>query len=164
MSDDNDQENETDIKKTDQEVSQANTEGDQAEQDKPKKKVIPGKKGVKNQHGDYVVTSIDIPDHRSGIKKDKQKGEQDSDSSSDEGYGDEDDTQEQPKPQEEVKEGKSNLQCLTFNLIEPKPQTKKLSKKEQKKLEDEEFEKMMADMGVKSESNNTTEQPKNTPQ
>ena len=109
MRDDNEQENEGDIKKTDQEVTEANKEGDQGEQEQPKKKVIPGKKGVKNQHGDYVVTSIDIPDHRSGIRKNKEGQEEESDSSSDEGYGDEDDTQQQPKPQEEIKEGKLDL-------------------------------------------------------
>jgi hypothetical protein len=34
-----------------------------------KPKPPPTKKGVKNDRGDYVVTSIDIPDMRTGVSK-----------------------------------------------------------------------------------------------
>ena len=106
MSDDNDHENEGDVKKTDSQVNEDNKEGEQPEEEKPKKKIIPGKKGVKNAQGDYVVTSIDIPDHRTGVRKNKDGEDEESESDSDEGYGDEDNSNEQSKPIEEIKEGK----------------------------------------------------------
>lgn len=124
MSDDNGDENETDVKKTDQEVNDQAKEGEQAEEEKPKMKKIPGKKGVKNAQGDYVVTSIDIPDHRSGMKKKNENGEnEESDSSSDEGYGDEDDAPVEAKPVEKTKEGKY-LQRFLTHLLEAKPKSK----------------------------------------
>jgi hypothetical protein len=49
--------------------------------------------GKKNKNGDYVVTSLDIIDTRTGVKKEK-KEKQEEESSSDEGYGDEDDNNE----------------------------------------------------------------------
>jgi hypothetical protein len=70
--------------------------------EKPKKKAAP--KGSKNKDGDFIVTTIDIPDMRAGIKGEGDDDEDEEDSESDEGYGEEDDT---AKPvTEEVKEGK----------------------------------------------------------
>jgi hypothetical protein len=51
------------------------SDGEDAEQEEEKvapveKKVIPvPKKGTKNKGGDYVVTAIDIPDFRDGVRK-----------------------------------------------------------------------------------------------
>ena len=62
-----------------------------------KKKVPKPMKGVKNDRGDYVVTTIDVAETRAPEKKSKEVVEEESDS--DEGYGEEEDNQ-----QEEVKE------------------------------------------------------------
>ena len=56
-----------------------------------KKVIPPTKKGYKNKGGDYVVSSIFIPDMREGMREDKAQ-EVESDSDSFEGYGDEDAT------------------------------------------------------------------------
>lgn len=71
-----------------------------------KKKNAP--KGTKNRDGDYVVTTIDIPDIRSGVKQDGDKEEEEEESDSDSGYDDEDDTKETAPVQEETKQGKSH--------------------------------------------------------
>lgn len=74
--------------------------------EKPKKRAAP--RGTKNKDGDFIVTTIDIPDTRSGVKgNDDDSDEDDEESESDEGYGDEEDTTTQPV-QEESKEGKFN--------------------------------------------------------
>lgn len=75
-------------------------------EEKPKiKKPI---KGTKNKDGDYVVTSIDIPDMRTGVNKAEKTGAAAAieDDSSDEEYDDEDDTTEQTPAVEDKKEGK----------------------------------------------------------
>lgn len=62
-----------------------------------KKKIPPAQKGTKNSHGDYVVTTIDIPDMRVGQKKHDEEGNEVDDSSdSDTEYDDEDDVKETP--------------------------------------------------------------------
>ena len=55
--------------------------------------IPPKMPGKKNKNGDYVVTSLDIVDTRTGVKKEK-KDKVEEESSSDEGYGDEDDNNE----------------------------------------------------------------------
>jgi len=75
-------------------------------EEKPKvKKPI---KGTKNKDGDYVITTLDIPDMRTGINKAEKTGVAAaiSDDSSDEGYGDEDEPAEETPAVEEKKEGK----------------------------------------------------------
>ena len=126
MSDDNEQD----------EVEQQKTEEEKSHTIKQAKK--PKQQGTKNERGDYVVTSIDIPDMRSGIKKDEHGNEVANDSDSDTEYDDEDDQKEStPVVVEEVKPAK------------------KLSKKEQKALEDAEFEALMA--GVVLTNNETAD-------
>lgn len=73
---------------------------------KPAKKNIPAaKKGFKNKDGDYVVSTIDIPDMRTGVKeKDEEGNEVETDSDTE--YDDEDDTKETKPVEEESKEGK----------------------------------------------------------
>ena len=73
-----------------------------------KKKIPAAQKGFKNERGDYVVTTINIPDMRTGVNKNDEEGGQAEDSSSsDEGYGDEDDNKEEQKEVvEDKKEGK----------------------------------------------------------
>jgi len=64
-------------------------------------------KGFKNRDGDYVVTTIDIQDSRTGIKKDKDGEEDEEDETdSDTEYDDEDDEQKPAEVEEETKEGK----------------------------------------------------------
>ena len=46
-------------------------EDQKEEEQEPKKVIPPPMKGTKNKQGDYVVTTIDIPDTRDGIKKKK---------------------------------------------------------------------------------------------
>ena len=87
-----------------------------------KKKVPPPQKGSKNKDGDYVVTTIDIPDIRSGVKQNDDGAAQEEESDSDTGYDDEDDVNETPA--QEVVEGKfqdyyqiSNCKCaLVFSI------------------------------------------------
>ena len=45
----------------------AEAEAEAAAKREAKKKIPPTKKGNKNERGDYVVTTIDIPDMRTGI-------------------------------------------------------------------------------------------------
>ena len=79
----------------DDEDPEADAEREQAEVKKEKKKKVPqAKKGFKNDRGDYVVTSIVVPDLRVGANK-KEKKEQESDSDSESGYDDEDDSKDQ---------------------------------------------------------------------
>ena len=49
---------------------------------KPAKKIPPTQKGKKNAQGDYVVTNIDIPDFRDGVKDGSDGEEVESESSS----------------------------------------------------------------------------------
>lgn len=86
---------------------------------KKKQKVPAAKKGFKNDRGDYVVTSINIPDTRTGVNKEKKEKEDDDDSDSDTSYGDEDDAKEEVKKTEEPKkEGKFHFIFLIYDLIE----------------------------------------------
>ena len=71
---------------------------------KPAKKIPPPQKGTKNAQGDYVVTKIEIPDLRVGIKDGEDGSEAADSSDSDSGYGDEEDTQ--VVEEEESKTGK----------------------------------------------------------
>ena len=81
-------------------------EAEQPVKKEPKKKVPPTKKGTKNDRGDYVITTIDIPDMRTGVSK-SEKMQVISDSDSDSGYGDEDEPKEEKKVEEApAKEGK----------------------------------------------------------
>lgn len=70
-----------------------------------KKKVPQPMKGQKNQRGDYIVTTIDIPDTRTKNKIDQNEKEDDS-SDSDTESDEEDEVQEQPKPEESTPEAK----------------------------------------------------------
>ena len=61
-------------KKTDNWAEMSDGEDAEQEEEKvqstePKKNIPVPKKGTKNKGGDYVVTKIDIPDLRDGIKK-----------------------------------------------------------------------------------------------
>ena len=88
-------------------------EQDQQKEAKPKKKVPPAQKGVKNSQGDYVVTSIDIPDMRTGVKKDGEgKDVAESESDSDTEYDEEDD-QNETNQVEEVEKSK----CCLFAYL-----------------------------------------------
>lgn len=118
----------------DDEPNQAAKEEEKVEEKKEVKKVIPpAKKGSKNARGDYVVTTIDIPDMRTGMRDAKDNAEE-SDSDSDEGYGDEDEPKEEKKVEEVKVESKYIrfihlfisifvLECYIFLLIfiEEKP-------------------------------------------
>jgi len=68
--------------------------------------IPPPIKGKKNERGDYIVTTINIPDFKTEKKAKDEEESVESDSES-EGYGDEDDAQEVVK--EEPKEEKSKL-------------------------------------------------------
>lgn len=72
-----------------------------------KKKIPAAQKGFKNDRGDYVVTTINIPDMRTGVNKKDEDGQPIDSSDSDSGYDDEDDTKEEKKAAvAEKKEGK----------------------------------------------------------
>ena len=63
-------------------------------------------KGFKNAGGDYIVTTINVVDTRSGVKAEEDKA-QESESDSDDVYDDEDDSKEEAKQaKQESKEGK----------------------------------------------------------
>jgi|TARA_B110001450_G_C17554563_1_gene454110 hypothetical protein len=72
--------------------SDKDAEEEQVQVKKEKKKKIPqAKKGFKNDRGDYVVTSIVVPDLRVTEKKEKLEESSDSDTE----YDDEDDSKDQ---------------------------------------------------------------------
>jgi hypothetical protein len=77
-------------------------EEDKAKITVKKKKVPAAQKGFKNDRGDYVVTSINIPDMRQGVKKDED-GQPLDDSDSDSVYDDEDDAKEEAKEAQAAK-------------------------------------------------------------
>lgn len=103
------------------------SDGDDGEQEEekvaapvePKKFIPPPKKGTKNKGGDYVVTTLDIPDFRDGIK-DKKKEAQESDSDSDEGYGDEDEPAKETN-QEATPAVEGKYTCFTKIVLSKKP-------------------------------------------
>ena len=104
---------------SDEEVEEPVQQEEQAVEQKeevvPKKKIPQAKKGFKNDRGDYVVTSINIPDLRTNIKKtNENKTFVDSDSDSDEGYGDEE--EEDTKEVKEEKEGRSPFYLQLFQI------------------------------------------------
>ena len=68
---------------------------------KPAQKIPAAQKGKKNKQGDYIVTTIDIPDIRAEKKEGDESSEDGSDSDTE--YDEEDDVK---APVEEVKEGK----------------------------------------------------------
>ena len=72
-----------------------------------KKKIQAAQKGFKNDRGDYVVTTINIPDMRTGVNKKDEDGQEVDESDSDSGYDEEDDAKEEKKAEvSEKKEGK----------------------------------------------------------
>lgn len=82
--------------------------------------------GVRNKYGDFVVTKIHIPDVVVPVAETKKDSESEESSES----------ESEPEPAtEETKE-------------ESKAPVKKLTKKEMKELEDAEFERVMAEMGI----------------
>ena len=58
----------SDHEEEDEEEKAAAENADKVEKPKIKR----GPKGTKNKDGDYVVTAIEIPDHRTGMRKDKE--------------------------------------------------------------------------------------------
>jgi hypothetical protein len=104
----------------DDEDPEADAEREQADAEKAakkeKKKRIPqAKKGFKNDRGDYVVTSIVVPDLRAGGEA-KEKKDEDSSSSETE-YDDEDDSKDQKQPKEEAKGKLFFRECFLTNLF-----------------------------------------------
>lgn len=92
----------------------------------PPKNIPPPIARERNEYGDFVVTKIEIPDLK---PKEIAKEEEASEES-------EEEEDEEPVAQEEAKDEA------------PKQKAKALSKKEKKKLEDEEFERVMNELGV----------------
>ena len=79
-----------------EEEEEVEANADQAEQ-VVKPKIKKGPKGTKNKDGDYVVTAIEIPDHRGGMITKEKSGTaaaMDLDSDSDTEYDEEDDVKE----------------------------------------------------------------------
>ena len=96
--------------------SDKDAEEEQVQVKKEKKKKIPqAKKGFKNDRGDYVVTSIVVPDLRAGTEA-KEKKNEDSSSSETE-YDDEDDSKDQKQPKEEAKGKLFFRECFLTNLF-----------------------------------------------
>ena len=50
---------------------EAQAEDDKLKEEEKKVVIPPTKKGFKNKQGDYVVTTINIPDMRDGLKAEK---------------------------------------------------------------------------------------------
>ena len=65
--------------------------------------IPPAQKGFKNERGDYVVTSINILDTRTDIRKERDEDDEEADDSESEseGYGEEDDTKETQKDEQQ---------------------------------------------------------------
>ena len=99
-------------KKTDNWAEMSDGEQDEPEEveeqepESEEEKIVipPPMKGSKNKGGDYVVTTIDIPDLRDGVKSKAAQLEEESDS--DEGYGDEDEPAKEEAKAPVVEEGK----------------------------------------------------------
>lgn len=122
----------------------------------------PRTKRERNIHGDFVVTKINIKEREIALPE-PESGEEEEESSEES-----EEEQAPEEPEEEVKKGKScsdaqpiahsrvtqchcckrasHLSNLVLHFIEP---VKILSKKEQKRLEDEEFERLMNEVGTK---------------
>ena len=80
-----------------------------------KKKTPAAQKGFKNDRGDYVVTTINIPDMRSGVNKNDEDGNPAQDSDSDTSYGEETDAKATQVVEETKKEGKFKKVCLLYS-------------------------------------------------
>lgn len=92
---------------SDGEEPEADAAEDKAKITIKKKKVPAAQKGFKNDRGDYVVTSINIPDMRTGVNKKDEDGQPVEESDSDTEYDEEDDSKEEKKATEaSKKEGK----------------------------------------------------------
>ena len=90
-----------------EEPEQEATQEDKAKITIKKKKIPAAQKGFKNDRGDYVVTTINIPDMRTGVNKKDEDGQDVDESDSESGYDEEDDAKEEKKaPVSEKKEGK----------------------------------------------------------
>ena len=90
-----------------EEPEQEATQEDKAKITIKKKKIPAAQKGSKNDRGDYVVTTINIPDMRTGVNKKDEDGQDVDESDSDSGYDEEDDAKEEKKAAaSEKKEGK----------------------------------------------------------
>jgi hypothetical protein len=106
-------------KKTDNWAEMSDGEVDEPEVEEPVEEkeeevkivIPPPMKGTKNKGGDYVVTSIDIPDLRDGVKS-KANGDDEDESDSDEGYGDEEEPAKEEEGKAPVEEGKSCYICV----------------------------------------------------
>mmetsp|Transcript_16299 Transcript_16299/g.25184 ORF Transcript_16299/g.25184 Transcript_16299/m.25184 type:complete len:106 (-) Transcript_16299:587-904(-) len=82
----------------------AKEEGDKPQHTIKQSKKKTQQKGFKNDRGDYVVTSILIPELQKKEKKAEESEEEESDS--DEGYDEEDDTKEQAQANAAAAKGK----------------------------------------------------------
>ena len=80
-----------------------------------KKKIPATQKGFKNDRGDYVVTTINIPDMRSGVNKEDEDGNPAEESDSDTSYGEETDAKATPTTEESKKDGKFLKVCLLYS-------------------------------------------------
>ena len=80
-----------------------------------KKKIQAAQKGFKNDRGDYVVTTINIPDMRTGVAKEGEDGEPVDDSDSDTSYGEEEE-KPQPVANPAKTEGKFNIRVLILSI------------------------------------------------
>lgn len=80
-----------------EEPEQEATQEEKAKITIKKKKIPAAQKGFKNDRGDYVVTTINIPDMRTGLTKKDEDGVDVDESDSDTGYDEEDDTKEEKK-------------------------------------------------------------------
>ena len=80
-----------------------------------KKKIPAAQKGFKNDRGDYVVTTINIPDMRTGVAKEGEDGEPVDDSDSDTSYGEEEE-KPQPVANPAKTEGKFNIRVLILSI------------------------------------------------
>ena len=80
-----------------------------------KKKIQAAQKGFKNDRGDYVVTTINIPDMRTGVAKEGEDGEPADDSDSDTSYGEEEE-KPQPVANPAKTEGKFNIRVLILSI------------------------------------------------
>jgi len=123
---------------TGKEIGQASTTESKPEREmgtksleapEPKKDYGPPEARERNAFGDFVVTKIVIPDLKPAVKEEEQQESEEEESS------------DEPEPVEESKD----------ESAKKKEPVKKLSKAEQKKLEDEEFERVFKEMNVQAQ-------------
>jgi hypothetical protein len=95
----------------------------------------------RNMNGDFIVTTINVPDIVVPVlEDDKNSGSEESSEES---------AEEEPEVASVEKKGKRPIFTNDLRCVAP---VKILSKKEQKKLEDEEFERALAEMGVETKA------------